>query len=125
MKGFSFPVAVLAAALPLAAASAAGDPMAGKAKFAMCGACHAVAAGAPRKIGPNLAGVVGRKAGAEPGFVYSPALKASRLVWNDATLDKWLASPFKLVPGNRMAYAGMPDAAARANVIAYLRTLKK
>ena len=119
-----FAFAAAAAAMFSANANAAGDPVAGKAKFAICGVCHAVVKDAPRKIGPDLFGIAGRKAGLEAGFVYSPALKASKLTWTDANLDKWLASPFKLVPGNRMAYAGMPDAQARANVIAYMKTLK-
>ena len=121
-KIFAF-FAAFVAMLPVTA-NAAGDPAAGKAKFAICAMCHATVKGAPRKIGPDLFGIVGRKAGVEPGFVYSPALTGSKLTWTEANLDKWLASPFKLIPGNRMAFAGMPDAQARANVIAYMKTLK-
>jgi cytochrome c len=92
--------------------------------FAQCGVCHQVSKGAPNGIGPNLYGMAGKKAGAAAGFSYSPALKASKLVWNDATLDKWIANPMKLVPGNRMPYAGLADAAKRKEVVAYLKTLK-
>ncbi len=119
---------LFAGILSLAAASAAhaaGDPAAGKSKFIVCTACHSVAEGAPKKMGPNLFGVVGRKAGAgDPAFTYSPALKGSNLTWTEANLDKWLSGPAKLVPGNRMAFPGLPDAQDRANVIAYLKAAK-
>jgi cytochrome c len=58
------------------------------------------------------------------GFNYSPALKASKIIWTDANLDKWIANPTKLVPGSRMPYAGLADAAKRKELVAYLKTLK-
>ena len=91
--------------------------------FAQCAACHAVQAG-QNGIGPSLAGVFGRKAASAPGFDYSPALKASGQVWDEASLDKWLANPMGTVPGTRMTYAGQGDAAKRQELIAYLKTLK-
>ena len=77
-------------------------------------------------MGPNLNGVIGSKAGAhDPAFTnYSPALKNSKITWTEANLDKWLASPAKMVPGNRMAFVGLPNAQDRANVIAYIKAGK-
>ncbi len=91
--------------------------------FAQCAACHAVQAG-QNGIGPSLAGVFGRKAASVPGYDYSPALKASGMVWDDASLDKWLANPMGTVSGTRMTYAGQGDAAKRHELIEYLKTLK-
>lgn len=105
----------------VAAATVAAD--AAPAAFLQCKSCHSVEKG-KNLIGPSLAGIVGTKAGDVPGFTFSPALKASGLTWDDATLDKWLESPMKLVPGTRMTFAGMSDAAKRKEVIAYLKTLK-
>lgn len=102
-------------------AQAKGDPVAGKKIFMRCVACHAVQPGAGAKMGPNLAGVVGRKAAAAPGFKYSAAMQKAKLKWDDATLDKWLTRPSALVPGTSMAFAGLPNAADRVNVIAYLK----
>lgn len=102
-------------------AQAKGDPVAGKKIFMRCVACHAVQPGAGAKMGPNLAGVVGRKSGLAPGFKYSAAMQKAKLTWNDATLDKWLTKPSALVPGTSMAFPGLPNPADRANVIAYLK----
>nr|WP_230487859.1 MULTISPECIES: cytochrome c family protein [Novosphingobium] len=102
-------------------AQAKGDPVAGKKIFMRCIACHAVQPGAGAKMGPNLAGVVGRKAAAAPGFKYSAAMQKAKIKWDDATLDKWLTRPAAVVPGTSMAFAGLPNAADRANVIAYLK----
>lgn len=103
------------------AAPPKGDPVLGKKVFMRCIACHAVTPSAAAKMGPNLAGVVGRKAGAAPGFKYSAAMKKANLKWDDATLDKWLAKPSAVVPGTSMAFAGVPSADDRAAVIAYLK----
>lgn len=92
------------------------------AAFAQCAACHSVEPG-KSGIGPSLHGVVGRKAASQPGFAYSAALKNSGLTWDEAGLDKWLASPLTMVPGNKMPYAGVKDPAKRKAVIDYLATL--
>jgi cytochrome c len=92
--------------------------------FAQCAVCHATTATAPKKLGPTLAGVAGKPAATRPGFAYSAALKGSRIVWTDAKLDAFLTKPSQVVPGTKMAFAGMRDAAARAQVIAYLKTLR-
>lgn len=93
------------------------------AAFAQCATCHSVEPG-KHGVGPSLANIMGTKAGDIPGFNFSPALKQSGLVWDDATLDQWLTSPRKLVPGTRMAFAGMSNPAQRKEAIAYLKTLK-
>ncbi|ABD25262.1 cytochrome c, class I [Novosphingobium aromaticivorans DSM 12444] len=102
------------------AAPAKGDPVLGKKVFMRCVACHAVQPNAPMKMGPNLAGVVGRKAGAA-NFKYSAAMKKANVKWDEATLDKWLLKPSAVVPGTSMAFAGVPNAEERAAVIAYLK----
>lgn len=117
--------AALAALLPAAAAFADGDAARGAQVFRACAACHAVAPGA-NYSGPSLAGVWGRKAGTLAGFGrYSDALRRSGLAWNRTTLDLWLRDPAALVPGNAMTFAGIGDAVARADVIAYLRALSR
>lgn len=110
-----------ASSSPSAAATVAAD---GKpAAFAQCAACHSAEPG-KHGIGPSLAGVYGTKAGEISGYAFSEKLKASGLTWDDATLDKWLSGPMKLVPGTKMSYAGMADAAKRKELIEYMKTLK-
>ena len=103
------------------AAFAAGDAKRGAQVFRQCAACHSVAPG-EHLTGPSLAHVAGHKAGTAQGFQrYSDALKRSGVTWDDATLDKWLASPEKLIPGNSMTFPGVREAQARQDLIAYLR----
>lgn len=88
-----------------------------------CAICHDVAPG-KNKIGPSLAGVVGRSAGSVPNFHYSDGNKGSGLTWDVATLDRYLAGPRAVVPGTTMSYGGVKDAQQRKDLIAYLATLK-
>ncbi len=115
-----------AALLVLATCSAAhaGDANKGKAAFGPCQVCHTVTKGGPNGLGPNLAGIVGRKAASLPGFYYSAALKSSKITWTNDKLKAWITSPYKLVPGNRMAFAGISDPRKADDVVAYLDTLK-
>jgi len=116
--GIGTTVAALGAALtPLVAQTAPASPPA----FAACRACHTVQKDAKSGIGPNLHGVVGRPAASLPGFNYSPALKASKLRWDEKTLDEYLTNPGKKVPGTRMPIS-TPDPAKRAAIIAYLKS---
>ena len=93
------------------------------AAFSQCSTCHTIKPGV-HGVGPSLFGIYGAKAGSVSGYSYSPALKASGKTWDDAALDAWLAQPMKDVPGTRMTYAGLADAAKRKELIAYLKTLK-
>lgn len=122
MKKFWFIAAALIVAAP--AAQAAGNATAGKEVFARCAICHNATKGGPNLIGPNLWGVVGRKAAIVPNFYYSTALKNSGITWTADKLDAWVTNPAKLVPGTRMTFAGLPSAQQRADLIAYLTTLK-
>jgi len=100
---------------------AATDAAAGKRVFLRCMACHTVQPGQPNKVGPNLAGVVGKPAGAAKGFRYSPAMTKAKVIWNEATLDKWLTRPASVVPGTSMAFGGLSKPEDRKAVIAYLK----
>ena len=116
-------VAGLASAVLLALsapAAAAGNTDAGLALYqARCSACHSLDYNG---VGPAHRGVFGRGAGLAPGFAYSDALKSSRLVWDEASLDRWLADPEKVAPGQRMG-VNVPQAQDRADLIAYLKKL--
>lgn len=105
-------------------AHAAGNATAGASLFNRCVICHSNTKGAPNKLGPNLFGVVGRKAGTYPGFSYSPAMKRAGFVWTPAKLSDYLISPQKVVPGNNMPFAGIANPQQRADIVAYLATLK-
>ena len=113
---------VLLSSLAVGQATAA-DATRGADRFnLMCGTCHAVDP-AQKKMGPHLKGVVGRKAGSVAGFAYSAALKAAGWTWDKAKLDAYLADPRKTAPGTTMMM-GAANAADRADIIAYLETLK-
>ncbi len=108
-----------------AAQAAEGNAKDGEEVFRKCRACHEVGPEAKNKLGPVLNGIVGRKAATVEGYNYSPANKKAGeegWVWTDANLDKYLTNPRAAMPGNRMSFAGLPDAQDRADVIAYLKT---
>jgi nitrite reductase (NO-forming) len=96
-----------------------GDASAGRLVFRKCQACHSIEPG-KNMLGPSLAGVIGRKAGTEAGYNYSPAMKSADIVWNPQTLDQYLSDPAKVVPGNKMPFPGLKTDHDRADVIAYL-----
>ena len=75
-------------------------------------------------VGPSLFGVVGREAGSAPGFKYSAANKGSGVMWDEANLEKYLPNPRAFIAGTTMTYAGLKNDAQRADLIAYLATLK-
>lgn len=102
-----------------------GDPVAGAQVFQRCSICHSVALGGPPMMGPNLNGVVGRKTGSLRGYQYSKAMSSSGLTWTKANLDKFLSGPQAFLEGTKMPFIGLPSAKDRANVIAYLSSLKK
>jgi cytochrome c len=105
-------------------ALAAGDPKKGADVFAgECGDCHSPKEGKAKK-GPPLFGVNGRKAGSVADFAYSDAMKQSGITWSPDRIDAYITHPKKVVPGGKMKYDGLDDAAARADVIAYVLSLK-
>jgi cytochrome c len=105
-------------------ARADGDAANGAQLFKQkCGLCHSTEAG-QNKVGPSLFGIVGRKAAANATYNYSDAMRNSGLTWDPATLDSYLAGPRAKVPGTKMTFAGLPKDSDRADIIAYLSTLK-
>jgi cytochrome c len=100
----------------------AQDVNAGKAVFSQCAACHSI--DGTNGAGPSLKGVDGRKVGSFPGFRYSRAMKATAYNWDAAKLEAYIANPQAAIPGNVMPYSGLPDAKQRADLVAYLLSLK-
>lgn len=114
LAGLAAGLAALAATQPAHAA----DAQRGRSLYeSRCFACHSVDA---NRIGPLHQGVFGRRAGGVAGYDYSPALRNARIVWDEANLERWLADPEKLIPGQRMGYR-VEEAADRADIVAYLR----
>lgn len=98
----------------------------GKAIFqSQCALCHTLRAGAPNGAGPNLHGLFGRKSGSMPDYPYSAAMRDAGVVWNEHTLDTFLAAPQAFVADITMPYPGLPDAKLRQRLIAYLKTATK
>ena len=105
------------------ASPAGADPARGERMFQRCFACHSVVAGENKLPGPNLRGVLDRRAGTLPGFRFSPAMieaGARGLVWTRATLDAYLADPERFLPGTGMGMPGLREAVDRHDVIDYL-----
>lgn len=107
-------------AIPLAMAD--GDPAAGEKIYKKCKVCHYVDK-KKNRVGPNLVGLFGRAAGTDEtyGKKYSKAMKESDVVWDEATLDQYLADPKGYIPKNKMSFKGLKKEEDRANVIAYLK----
>lgn len=102
------------------AAWAEGDPTKGEKVYKKCKTCHSLEAG-KNKVGPHLNGVIGREAGAVEGFKYSSAMADSGLVWDEETLDLFLAKPKEVVPKTKMAFPGLKKETDRQDVIAYMK----
>jgi cytochrome c len=118
-------LAVAIGLLLAAPAAGAGDPGHGKAVFAQqCAMCHTANKGGATILGPNLFGVVGRKAGSVAGYSYSPHMKAADWVWSDGKLEAYLPAPRDMVPGTKMTYGGLHDPAKLADLMAYLDSQK-
>lgn len=113
-------------AVPISEAKAQGDPVMGKRQFGACLACHTVEAGGPNRIGPNLHGIMGKKAGTgNAEFAYSDVLKNSGIVWTDETMLAWIKKPSALLAGTKMTFIGMPKEETQQNVLAYLKEATK
>jgi cytochrome c len=98
----------------------AGDAARGQGLYQACSGCHSID---ENDVGPRHRGVLGRRAGSLPDYRYSQALRDSHIVWDAASLDRWLTSPQALVPGTKMFFS-LPDAQMRADIIAYLAQQK-
>ncbi|HEX2593935.1 MAG TPA: c-type cytochrome [Rhizomicrobium sp.] len=119
------PLLVVAALLCTSGTARAGDAARGKITFMQqCSACHTVIANTRDSMGPNLFGVVGRKAGSKPGFVYSDAMKSAGFVWNEAKLAAFVKAPADVVPNSNMFFMGISNPTQAGDVAAYLATLK-
>lgn len=117
-------LSMMAVAVCFAGAAQAQNVQRGQKLYEECAACHSPKQG-ENGVGPALHGALGRKAGDNPEFRYSPAMRRSGITWSAATLNDFVADPQKVVPDNRMPYAGMPDPKNRADLVAYLLTLMK
>jgi cytochrome c len=113
----------LALVLGVGDAAKAQDAAAGEKTFVICRACHEIGPGAKNGVGPVLNGVVGRKAGTYPGYDYSEANRNSGIIWTPEELNRYLASPAKVVPHTKMLFPGLPNEQQRKNVIAFLEQL--
>jgi cytochrome c len=110
------------ALIAVPAVAVAQDADAGKGVFKKCAPCHAIGPGAKNKVGPELNGILGRKAGSIEGFKYSKALTDSGITWDDKNLHEWVLNPKKLVPGTKMLFPGVKDELDRDDLIAYLES---
>jgi cytochrome c len=118
--GITLAAAVSLFALGASAASAA-DADKGKKVFEVCTGCHS---DSPRAVGPTLHGVYGRQAGTVPDYKYSPAMKRSKLVWDDANLHDYIANPQGKVKANNMSFRGVRDSNDIDDLVAYLKDYK-
>ena len=94
---------------------------AGRKVFARCANCHQVGPSARNVFGPELNGIIGRRAGGLPGYAYSPAMQQAGFTWDEAKLAAFLRDPGQVVPGNAMRFWGLGDDEQIADLIAYLR----
>jgi cytochrome c len=118
-------IAALVAASAVAGPASAGDLANGKTQFQrQCATCHIDTAEGARRLGPTLFGIVGRKTGAVEGFRYTEANRAAGFIWTPAKLDEYLKNPRAVIPGTNMAFAGIRSDKDRADVVAYLESLK-
>jgi cytochrome c len=122
MRFVPFRLALLLTLAVGSPALAAGDPKHGAEVYERCMGCHAIGR---EVVGPDHAGLYGRKAGSLPGYDYSAAMKAFGQIWDDATLDRFLTNPRAVVPGTKMGFAGIPDPRDRQDLIAYLKEATK
>jgi cytochrome c len=128
LESFAYGLAAVALLAISAPAQAAGDAEKGKAAFAKCAICHQVGPGAATLVGPELNGIVGRKAGSVADYPYSAGMKklaGEGFTWTEENIDKWIADPKAMIPDSPMALAfqGVADAGERADIIAYLKTM--
>lgn len=114
-------VPIIALSAALASPARAGDAVHGQELYeSRCIACHSPDA---NRVGPKHRGVVGRVSGTVPGYIYSKAVKAAQVTWDEHSLDQWLTDPQAFIPGQKMNFR-VNDPTDRADLIAYLKTLR-
>jgi len=118
-------IAPILIAIPLIATSPGGDPVKGRQVYVQCQACHKLDSSGKSTVGPNLYGVLDRRAGELRGYPYSPAMAADKRKWTPAALEEYLSAPRKAIPGNRMPYGGLRNAEDRRNLIAYIGSVSR
>ncbi|MDE0780929.1 MAG: cytochrome c family protein [Alphaproteobacteria bacterium] len=124
MKSLIISITVSLIVLAAPSLAHAQDAAAGKKVFKRCVSCHTVEKDGRNKVGPNLWGIFGSTAAQRNvGYKYSRAMKASGIIWDEATLSSYLQNPRKAVPKTRMAFAGLKKAKQRDDVIAYLKSV--
>jgi cytochrome c len=116
--------AAQATAEPIKDLMVKADPAQGEKVSKICGSCHTFGKGEPNRVGPNLAGIVGRARGAAAGFAYSDAMKAKGGAWDEDSLNEFLWSPKSFVPGTKMSFAGLKKPEDRAALIKWLKSQK-
>ena len=121
MRSMKYAVAFLVMASGAGTALAAGDPEAGAKVFLVCKTCHQIGEGAKNAIGPEQNGLVGRKAGSVEGYNYSEANKSSGITWTEDKLKEYLRDPKAMIPGTKMAFAGLKDDQKIDDLIAYVK----
>lgn len=122
MKGIGLVILLVAAGIGQARAQ---DAAAGEKVFLVCRACHQVGDNAKNAVGPVLNGLFGRKAGSVEGYNYSEANKKSGITWTEEEFTKYIQDPKAVVPGTKMAFAGLKDEKKIKDLIAYLHTFDK
>jgi cytochrome c len=126
MKTFAISaLTVLGFALASVGSSSAADVEAGKAAFNKCKACHEVGEGAKNKVGPDLNGLEGRKAGTEAAYAYSDAMKNSGITWDQKEFEEYIRNPKAKVPGVKMVFAGITKQSELDNLWAYISQFDK
>ena len=113
------------AAAPASAGSDADLVAQGEKVFAPCKACHTTDAGGADRLGPNLHGLFGRKSGTKDGYKFSEAMTKAGIVWDEKQIDTYMANPKTFIPGNRMAFPGVPKPENRVALIAFLKQATK